>query len=665
MATFIPERSGSINARTLAIKRALNALDDRFIVRTSLRTENWAPDYFIEHPELGWAFVNVVEGNYSTFTVQSMLATTPAQNLTSYLQHITAVDVTLSPVCSLKKFAIGWEMTAEEAQRLTQEHGKLVNVVFLGKELFLKHAADLIPKALIKPHATTIESLRLIYFPEAEISNNQTTRRHFYRNSSAQLPRFFLDPQQEWASKLDLNLPNEQAEASKDFSVRLINGVAGSGKTLIAINRALLLAQMYPEKELLILIHNTPVVADIRHRLLHANRLPKNVTIQTFSSWMLSQWHRVMPNRAKATKLEASIKWVKEFRTKWPSLKQTDAQLDSELAFINEALIANEDAYLGASRIGRGFSLRVEERQHIWQLYETVTAGMAKARACMWSMPPREIVLATESHVALKKYEHILIDEAQFFAPSWFELVKLSRTEGGQLFLCADPNQGFMKSRLSWKSAGLDVRGRTKKLRYSYRTTKAILSAANSLLTQFSSDDPEEYLTPELEDMHDGFPPELVYCDSPQDAADRVVAEVIAMANQVNLSIDDILVIYGDNVSKSMLFSQLENALPANSVWWFNKDKKDPPYGHERTYLRLANIDTATGLEAAVVFLIGVENLLFASGSPFLNEEERREIQIEHFRKLYMAMTRAGQRLILLSTAKLPTSIEALFTARA
>ena len=45
----------------------------------------------------------------------------------------------------------------------------------------------------------------------------------------------------------------------------------------------------------------------------------------------------------------------------------------------------------------------------------------------MWSALPRELCLGDP--VALQKYEHILIDEAQFFAPSWFELVKLSEEE--------------------------------------------------------------------------------------------------------------------------------------------------------------------------------------------------------------------------------------------
>jgi thymidine kinase len=130
-------------------------------------------------------------------------------------------------------------------------------------------------------------------------------------------------------------------------------------------------------------------------------------------------------------------------------------------------LIVDEPSYLVASRAGQGFALRAKDRGQVWSLYEVVTAALAKEQQRLWSAVPREICLA-ESHERLSKYHHILVDEAQFFAPSWFQVVKLATEAEGHLFLCADPNQGFMKSRLSWKSVGLDVAGRTKKLRKSY-----------------------------------------------------------------------------------------------------------------------------------------------------------------------------------------------------
>ena len=94
-------------------------------------------------------------------------------------------------------------------------------------------------------------------------------------------------------------------------------------------------------------------------------------------------------------------------------------------------------------------------------------------------------------------------------------------------------------------------------------------------------------------------------------------------------------------------------ALGAKRVWWLNKDRKQPPDGYGPDYLRLANLETATGLEGGAVFLLGMESLLMAEG-----EGDARETDA---RKLYMAMTRASHRLVMLSTGDLPPDALALF----
>jgi hypothetical protein len=61
------------------------------------------------------------------------------------------------------------------------------------------------------------------------------------------------------------------------------------------------------------------------------------------------------------------------------------------------------------------------------------------------------------------------------------------------------------------------------------------------------------------------------------------------------------------------------------------------------------------------VFLLGVENLLPEVGLPGPTDEGGGEHREENARKLYMAMTRAAHRLILVSSRRLPASIERQF----
>jgi AAA domain len=501
------------------------------------------------------------------------------------------------------------------------------------------------------------------YFPETEIPAACTTRTFAIRDNRARLQRWFLDPDQEWATKLDLELPAEPSDAAADFSLRLINGVAGSGKTLIAMQRALLLAQLFPRQRILLLIHNTPIVADLRERL-HRSRgvLPPNLEIVTFFAWTYAQWRRVFGAAPEMAGARTVFELIRQQRRRWPGSRLTDTQLAAEIDFINEMQLGDEATYLETQRSGRGFALRAAERSQVWALHGAVTASAQARGLRLWSALPRALCEATERHAALARYDHILVDEAQFFAPSWFELVKRALAPRGQIFLCADPKQGFMRHRMSWKSAGLDVTGRTKKLRRSYRTTRALLASATALVDALASADQDEDLAPDFIGMDAGTKPLLLYAASPQDALDRLVNELAALADE-GLPLSAFLVIYGENVNKQALYAQLFKRFGMRSVWWFNQreQKKAPPGGHGGDHLRLAYLDTATGLEAAVVFLIGVEPLFNLADAADSSDSESIAQGEATARKLYVAMTRAAQKLVLLSSQRLPAALEALF----
>jgi len=651
MATFIPARVGALGARSIHIKRALNRLDDTYVVRTPLRPDGWAPDFFIQHPAQGWLAIAVSEAPYDALAGGQLFDD----------EGRAAFDALLSQMAGLPgagKLVVLWQCSTEEVRRAAARIDAQCGIRLVSKAEFLETGDTLAPR-LASPVAQEVEqTLMERYFAEAEIAAICTTRRHFNRDNSATLQRYFLDVQQESAAKLDLALPQEQAAISRDVAVRLVNGVAGSGKTLIALSRALLLAEMYPAQRVLMLIHNAPVVADIHAKLRRTRgRLPDNLEINTFSAWVHRQWrnvHQRYPRMPSNTRMVEEL--IQHFRGHYPDLKLPVQRLREELDFINESLITGEAQYANASRSGRGFALRPQERSAVWSLFGAVTSSLQAQGLSLWSALPLEICIAEERQ-RLEKYHHVLLDEAQFCAPSWFQTVRLAMHPGSSLFLCADPNQGFTKNRLSWKSVGLDVAGRTRKLRKSYRTTQANLAAASLVLARHAQGDPEDFLVPDLDGMEPGVKPALLYTDSPQDAVDRLVNELSACVQGNRFTLDDVLVIYGEQVQKTLLYRRLCQRFGSGRIWWLNKDdqRKAPPGGVQRAHVRLANLDTATGLEAGVVFLVGVEKLLAVERLPAPDREENA-------RKLYMAMTRAGARLIVIASEPVPEAIRDAFT---
>ncbi|ALH99552.1 DNA helicase II [Pseudomonas sp. FW306-02-F02-AA] len=657
MTIFIPEWNRSTGAH-VQIKRLFRKLDDDYVVRKCITDQPEAPDFFLQQAEHRWLALVLCEMPFEALDPSQLFGASQQQNFINLLLSLNAIDDSEHlGEQSIGKLVVMWNCDSDQSKSLWAHYGAQRGIRLMSKKTFLENGLEVLPKLLTPLSHDASQNVLGYYFPEAEIPGICTTRRHFARDNSAKTPRFFLDTQQEWASKLDLELPEEQTETTSDFSVRLVNGVAGSGKTLIAANRALILAKRFPGQQVLMLIHNVPVVKDLKHRLERAHgKLPDNLTIVTALAWIRQQWVNVFERTPLMPKSKNKVPGlIKHYRKDYPELKPSDDQMLDEFDFINENLIETEDSYLAVERAGQGFALRKEERVQVWSLFNRVISGLGKEQLRLWSSLSRDLCLKNQWD-KLDTYHHILVDEAQFFAPTWFQLVKrtLEKSEGS-LFLCADPNQGFLKSRLSWKRVGLDVAGKTKKLRKSYRTTQAILRAANQVLAEFTQTDPDDFLQPDFEGMEAGIAPLLVPSPSPQDSIEQACNEIAAHLDSHAIALSNMLVIHGQSIDKKLLMGALQERFGSAKVWDLNgKDAAQDLLDN----LRVSSVDTATGLEASVVFLLGFERLL---RDTVQTESVSVDDLEQNARKLYMAMTRAGQRLVLISSTPLPTRIAQLF----
>jgi AAA domain len=671
---FIPEWNQA-NARERAIKPVLSGLEAAYIIRRPLRSiQRKCPvDVFIEHPEHGWLILVVDDIDYSDLAQVSMIGNTERDRFEQRLADIQAFAEShgfhgrSNQTVRVTAMLIMSRFKSEQAESLMASYYQRYKTAVMSLDKFKKMGTATISRYASILNAAQIESMRTLYFPETEIAPTLTARQFLNQGQTAALPKLYLDADQEWASKLDLEIPEQQEGISNDIGVRLVNGIAGSGKTLIAISRALMLAKIHPDHQVLFLIHNTPVVADIKAKLHQTlGSLPKNLVIETFFGWLVQQWKAAYKQNVVMMDTQNAKTLVEWLRQQQPDSILKTQQILDEIDFINHMMLLDEATYLEVQRTGRGAALQKTQRREMWQFHTALSTQLHKMGQQTWSSLPSTLCRDEQAIIKVARYEHVLIDEAQFFAPSWFELVKKVLTDNGRLFLCADPNQGFLKTRLSWRRAGLDVTGgRTKWLKHSYRTTRAILQAAHRLLPESKGTDKENYLQPDFDGMREGTRPMLVYVGSPANAVTRLIREIKAQRSGENaLPLSAMLVLYGDNIkNKRGIWEELRYAVGDNRVWWFNQkdQKKEPPDGYDKDYLRMAYLDTATGLEASVVFLIGMENILLGHRPLDLTDEEWDAEREDARRKMYMAMTRAGHHLVLISADKLPDDIAASF----
>ncbi|MBK8988384.1 MAG: UvrD-helicase domain-containing protein [Chloroflexi bacterium] len=498
-----------------------------------------------------------------------------------------------------------------------------------------------------------IGHLREQFTPEVIVPAAFTVRQPIERHTAAELGRYLLDYDQEYALKLDLNLPETAQTTARDFQLRLINGVAGSGKSLIIIYRAHMLHQLFPRKRILVLTHNRALMYDLRRRYKdlsneHLNNGKGGVQIYTFMGWCrhywpkTETWHKLLSHRQR---LELAMQIGHE------QLRDTavsEQMLLEEIDWYKDRLLFTREEYLAADRAGRGFALSPAMRHRLFDAITTYHERLQQRHLMDWGDVPRQLwQLWHNGAVALPHYDIILIDEAQFFAPLWFEIIKrILAPNTGHLFLVADASQGFLKRGQSWLASGLDVRGRVHRLCKSYRTTREILDFATLLYRRRLPDEDDDIVTPDLTHMPNGVLPVIIPLTSPQDEVTRVINEIRQLA-QGGVPWRDILLIHASREEIGPILARVNRAFGVGTA-------VDPGQTDPKNQIRVCSLNAATGLESPIVFLMGAHELYEQEQSIRLADEERAELIRDNTRKLYMAITRAGQRLVITYVGPLP-----------
>jgi hypothetical protein len=553
------------------------------------------------------------------------------------------------PVRKLVVFPNVAERTIDEVELLRGEDATAyLGLSQMDSARFERRLEALAEAALPEP---ALLHLRRMFTPESVVPADFQTRRPVDRNTAAGIGAGFLDFDQEWCVKNDLELmPEKETIVGENAGkTRLITGVAGSGKSLVLLYRALLSARLHPRARVLVLTHNRPLRYELERRSALLSSLPRNLSCTTFFQWArscLGVWSETMWWPAD---IERELEILKELR---PALSRiSTSYLADEIGWIKDHGMLRKEEYLEADRSGRGTSLRGAQRDEVWEVFRGYQQTLRKAGATDWhNIALRFHEAAREGRLGFPRYDAIFVDEAQFFAKSWFEVVRAALLPHGHLFLAADPTQGFLRRRQTWISAGIDVRGKTTRLVQAYRNSRAILRFARDFYEERRGDaDGEADLNvPDdavLESIaEEGEPPVVVRVGNVQDELARAVNEAEAIIKR-GLFPGGLLVIHADSSKERALREAMARRLGASKV----HDAKSGPRPAD-AFCSVTTLNAATGLEAPVVMLLGMDTLLEQEQDPRLSEDERQEIRRDHTRQLYMGFTRAGQRLLVLRT---------------
>jgi hypothetical protein len=488
-----------------------------------------------------------------------------------------------------------------------------------------------------------LDRLRASFTPEVVVPGSLTVRTPAHRQLQADLTDFLLDFDQEAALKVDLDLSLEGEGLVRDLRLNVINGVAGSGKTLILLFRLRLLHELFPQKNFLVLTHNRAIIRDMESRFnrLHG-RLPDCIEWRTFNSWCRGHWPADPPWSQPITSKLRNELLRENWRAHFSTTNLTVGMFRSELDWVKDQPIFSREDYMSADRKGRGFRLSTDQRDRMVSAIQAYQ-GILEARQWRdWGDVPRLMwKFIQEGRVKPPQYDAVLVDEAQFFAPLWFDIVRLLvKPRSGHLFIAADPTQGFLRRGTTWKSLGFQVRGHSYHLRRSYRTAYEILNFATLFYrTRIPQESEEEdILAPDLLNMPAGAVPQLIQLASWQDEIARVTNEVIELVKH-GFPRQNILILHAN-------WNGVQNLIHAICQKLGRHAAADPKFDYPGNYIRVTTLNAGAGLESPIVFLAGLHQLFEEEHSLRISDEEREELILENTRKIYMAITRAGQRLI-------------------
>lgn len=327
-----------------------------------------------------------------------------------------------------------------------------------------------------------------------EISNPfehpDAQRRFRVMNNVEELERALDFPWEKWTVFLH---PAQRQFVEQNYNgPARVSGSAGTGKTIVALHRAVFLANTNPDTRVLLTTFSNTLANALRTKLrqLISNqpRLAERLEIHSMSAIgeRLYELHFGRPKIATHGTLQ---KLLKESSAKIPDQKFSLHFLITEWEEVVDAWqLESWEAYRDVRRLGRKTRLPEQQRTILWAIFEDVRAQLKTQGLVTYSSLFSTLAtkLSENKHPV---FDFSVVDEAQDIGVAQLRfLAVLGASRPDSLFFAGDLGQRIFQQPFSWKSLGVDIRGRARNLHINYRTSHQIRMQADRLLGPDVSD---------------------------------------------------------------------------------------------------------------------------------------------------------------------------------
>jgi len=418
-----------------------------------------------------------------------------------------------------------------------------------------------------------------------------------------------------------------------------VTGAAGTGKTVVAIHRAVRLAKENPRKRVLLTTYTRTLADTLREGATRLGGKLENLEVEHFDR-LLTHWYtKVLGKKliiAKNEQIKAALDQAKREvgAPEWAS----DLFLLNEWSRVVDAWgIRTLEEYLAVDRTGRGTPLNQARRGELWPVFERTRELLTSKGLETWGGRTRTLL---ENLDKLPRYDHIVVDETQDLSPIQLKLLRAIVPEGeNDLFLVGDAAQRIYQTRVPWRRLGIETVGRSQRLWVNYRTTKEIAELAEKVLPEKVTEAEGEEVAPKALSILSGEPPLVQTFPSPNGETTALANWLKALTEQ-GYRPEEIAIVAR---TKRLLKERGEKAIKkAHLPYWYLEDYS------KGNGVRLATMHRIKGLEFRAVAVVGVEDgvvpLKTALGQAETEADRQAQLELER-QLLFVALSRAREKL--------------------
>ena len=289
--------------------------------------------------------------------------------------------------------------------------------------------------------------------------------------------------------------PEQRQWVERDYTgPARVSGSAGTGKTIVALHRAVHLARAHPGARVLLTTFSDTLSHALNTKLKRLvgsePRLAERIDVHSLNAIGLRLYksncgpitlasHEAVRALIKSASASAAVgghKLSLQFLvTEWDQV--ADAWQ-----------LGTWESYHDVTRLGRKTRLPEAQRAVLWAIFEKVREGLSTQKLATHAGMFTRLAAALAAGKRAP-FEFAVVDEAQDMSIAHLRfLAALGASRPDALFFAGDLGQRIFQQPFSWKSLGVDIRGRSRTLRINYRTSHQICQQADRLLGPQATD---------------------------------------------------------------------------------------------------------------------------------------------------------------------------------